>query len=121
MKTIHAISRFVIAIALSAGAMHSHANETKNPWLNNACSMPEYDGSMLRGDEKGTVKLRFATDASGKVIDAKIEESSGYVKLDRASIAALKNCRFDGASNAAIAESAEAQNAKRITFAWSIK
>lgn len=129
MKTSTLFSRTLIALFLSVTAISASANETNNPWTNNACSAPEYDSSMLRGEEKGIVKLRFITDTSGNVVDAKIEESSGYAKLDRASMAALKSCRFNAMNSAVnnvsdtshVANSTESKTSRLISFTWAIK
>lgn len=127
MKNSTLFSRTLIALFLSLTSIAASANETSNPWISNACSAPEYDSSMLRGEEKGIVKLRFITDSIGNVVDAKIEESSGYAKLDRASMAALKNCRFTAASNndnintSNAANSPENKASRLISFTWAIK
>lgn len=126
MKTSTHFSHIVFATLLAGTSLIASASESSNPWTNNTCSAPEYDGSMLRGEEKGAVKLRFTTDANGNVLDAKIEESSGHAKLDRASMAALRNCRFS--VTPAVANNSEAnkydtnkQASRLVTFAWMIK
>lgn len=126
MKTSTHLSRFVLASLLAGTSLIAHASESSNPWTNNTCSAPEYDGSMLRGEEKGSVKLRFTTDVNGNVLDAKIEESSGHAKLDRASMAALRNCRFNvvpavADSNAENKFDTNKQASRLVTFAWMIK
>lgn len=79
---------------------------------------------MLRGEEKGVVKLRFTTDTNGNVIDAAIEESSGFSKLDRASMTALKSCRFTMANHNGKPETSgtpEKRESRLISFNWAIK
>lgn len=121
MKTSTHFSRLVFAILLATTSLIASANESSNPWTNNTCNAPEYDGSMLRGEEKGSVKLRFTTDANGHVVDAKIEESSGHAKLDRASMAALRSCRFAVANSVNTNASNESKASRLVTFAWMIK
>lgn len=124
MKNSTIFTRAFFALCLSFTSIAASANETSNPWTNSACNAPEYDSSMLRGEEKGIVKLRFTTDNSGNVVDAKIEESSGFAKLDRASMAALKNCRFHS-SNQIQANNTnnlpENMTSRLISFTWAIK
>lgn len=60
----------------------------------NNCDLPEYPSSSIRNGEEGTVALNFLVDVNGKVIDSKIETSSGFSKLDRAARDALAHCRF---------------------------
>ncbi|MBC3875257.1 energy transducer TonB [Undibacterium flavidum] len=125
MKTSTHFSRTafstILATLLAGSSLIASASESSNPWTNNTCSAPEYDGSMLRGDEKGSVKLRFTTDASGNVVDAKIEESSGHAKLDRASLAALKSCRFAATNSINTSASNDSKASRLVTFAWMIK
>lgn len=121
MKTSILFSRFVFAIACAATSLAANASESANPWTNNTCNAPEYDGSMLRGEEKGSVKLRFTTDTNGNVVDAKIEESSGFAKLDRASMAALRNCRFNVTSSINTNNANDNKGSRLVTFAWMIK
>lgn len=124
MTNSNRYSRTILAFILSAASMLATANESTNPWNNNACSVPEYDSKMLRAEEKGVVKLRFTTDANGNVLDASIEESSGFANLDRASMSALKSCRFTMANRklqANTKETAENREPRLISFNWAIK
>ncbi|MBC3807562.1 energy transducer TonB [Undibacterium seohonense] len=117
-------TRAVFAFILSTTSFMASATESINPWNNNTCNMPEYDSKMLRGEEKGVVKLRFTTDTNGNVIDAAIEESSGFSNLDRASMSALKGCRFTMANHNSKPETTgtpEKRESRLISFNWAIK
>jgi TonB family protein len=106
-------ARFSIALStafFAATSFCANAAEIVNPFNTNACSAPAYNDQLLRQDVSGAVKLRFATDAKGKVIDARIEESSGNRELDSASISALKNCQFKNQVDS-----------KVIVFNWKIQ
>lgn len=59
-----------------------------------ACQQPQYPAASLRNEETGTVQLRFLIGVDGKVIDSKVESSSGYPRLDQAAIRALSQCQF---------------------------
>lgn len=105
-------ARFSIALStaiFSTTTFCANATEIINPFKTNACSAPAYNDQLLRQDVSGAVKLRFATDANGKVVDARIEESSGNRELDSASINALKNCQFK-----------DQVDSKLIVFNWKI-
>lgn len=118
------LSRTVFALILSASALIVNASESTSPWVNQSCSMPEYDRKMLRAEEKGVVKLRFSTDLNGNVVDAKIEESSGFANLDRASMSALKSCRFVTENQSKKSDSniiAGQLPSRVISFNWAIK
>ncbi len=117
-------SRTIFALLFSASALIANASESTSPWANQSCSMPEYDRKMLRAEEKGVVKLRFSTDLNGNVVNAKIEESSGFTNLDRASMSALKSCRFEAENQSKKTDSnipAEQLPSRVISFTWAIK
>jgi protein TonB len=59
-----------------------------------SCQQPEYPAASRRNEETGTVQLRFLIGIDGKVIDSKVESSSGYPRLDQAAIRALSQCQF---------------------------
>lgn len=58
------------------------------------CGKPEYPPVSRRFEESGAVVLNFLIDADGRVIQSKIESSSGYERLDEAARRALSLCRF---------------------------
>ena len=58
------------------------------------CSEPEYPSASRRLEETGTVTLRFLIDTEGRVMESKVETSSGYTRLDEAARNALGRCRF---------------------------
>jgi protein TonB len=59
-----------------------------------ACDKPEYPAKSLRNEEQGTVILAFLIGLDGRVVDSRIEKSSGSRDLDRAAIAGLSLCKF---------------------------
>jgi protein TonB len=62
------------------------------------CVKPDYPRSSLRNEESGTVTLRFLVAPTGRIIDARVERSSGFRDLDRAALNALSRCLFRPAS-----------------------
>lgn len=62
------------------------------------CEKPEYPSASRRLEEEGTVALRFLVGIDGKVIQAEIENSSGYKRLDEAARAGLSRCQFKPAT-----------------------
>ena len=58
------------------------------------CQKPSYPSASVRNEEEGTVQLRFLIGVDGKVIDTKVEKSSGFSRLDDAAIRALSKCDF---------------------------
>lgn len=59
-----------------------------------SCPQPEYPPASRRNEEAGTVQLRFLIGADGKVIESKVESSSGYPRLDEAALRGLSQCQF---------------------------
>lgn len=59
-----------------------------------ACEKPEYPAKSLRNEEQGTVILAFLIGLDGRVVDSRIEKSSGSRDLDRAAMAGLSLCKF---------------------------
>ena len=58
------------------------------------CRKPEYPAASKRLEEEGQVLLRFMIDEGGKVIESRIETSSGFARLDEAARMALSQCQF---------------------------
>jgi protein TonB len=59
-----------------------------------SCKQPEYPAASRRNEETGTVLLRFLIGTDGKVVESKVESSSGYPRLDQAALKALSLCQF---------------------------
>ncbi len=60
----------------------------------NTCEKPAYPPAALRANETGLVRLSFLIDMDGKVLDSKVERSSGFRRLDEAARAGLSLCKF---------------------------
>ncbi len=58
------------------------------------CAKPDYPSASRRLEEEGTVTLRFLIGTDGRVLQAEIDKSSGYVRLDEAARNALAKCQF---------------------------
>lgn len=58
------------------------------------CAMPEYPLQSRQFEETGTVVLNFLIDVDGRVLQSRVESSSGYRRLDDAARRALSLCRF---------------------------
>lgn len=59
-----------------------------------SCQPPEYPSASRRLGEQGTVTLNFLIDAEGKVVESRVEASSGVERLDEAARKALSLCKF---------------------------
>ncbi len=58
------------------------------------CAKPDYPSASRRMEEEGTVTLKFLIGVDGKVIQADIEKTSGFTRLDEAARNALSKCQF---------------------------
>jgi len=63
-----------------------------------SCEKPEYPPASRRANETGTVLLNFLVDVNGRVVQSKIERSSGSRRLDDAALAGLELCKFQPAT-----------------------
>ena len=62
------------------------------------CEKPEYPSASRRLEEEGTVSLRFLVGVDGRVIQAEVDKSSGFRRLDEAARAGLAKCQFKPAT-----------------------
>jgi protein TonB len=81
-----------------------------------ACPKPDYPPASLRANETGLVTLNFLIDVDGKVLESKVERSSGHRRLDEAARAGLGICKFRPATVDGRPERAWA----RIQYLWKI-
>ncbi|MFN2644614.1 MAG: energy transducer TonB [Burkholderiales bacterium] len=85
--------------------------------LASSCEKPDYPPASRRANETGTVLLSFLIDANGKVIDSKVERSSGFRRLDEAARAGLGLCKFRPAT----VNGAAVQAWARIEYVWRLQ
>jgi protein TonB len=64
-----------------------------------ACVRPQYPAKSRRKLEEGEVRVRVKVLASGTVENVQIERSSGYPRLDQASVVAAKQSCYHPARN----------------------
>ena len=84
---------------------------------NSACEKPEYPPAALRAQQEGVVALSFLIDVDGRVLESKVERSSGHRILDEAARRALGRCKFRPATLGGKAE----QSWARIEYEWRIE
>ncbi|MFT4046729.1 MAG: energy transducer TonB [Solimonas sp.] len=84
--------------------------------INDSCAPPEYPASAERLQQEGQVILGFQIDAQGRVLDQRVDKSSGYAQLDNAAAKALGRCRFAPATLGGVAQTAWTQ----VRFTWKL-
>jgi protein TonB len=82
----------------------------------NACEKPEYPSSSLRLGEEGVVSLAMLIGVDGRVLDARIEKSSGSRTLDKAAITGLSLCQFRPANTDGVPE----KGWTKLQYAWKL-
>lgn len=81
-----------------------------------ACPTPAYPINAYRNGESGSVLLALLVANDGRVLESKIQKSSGSSDLDKAARKALSQCRFKPASSDSQADPTWAT----LTYVWSI-
>jgi protein TonB len=85
----------LLALGLLAAAQAALAGDTK-PSLDSSapCPPPEYPRASLANEEKGLVVLALLIGPDGKVMESKVEKSSGFRNLDKAALGGFSKCKF---------------------------
>ncbi len=81
------------------------------------CPKPPYPPASLRANETGIVSLNFLIDVDGRVLESRVQRSSGFKRLDDAARAGLGLCKFLPATVDGRPERAWA----RIEYEWKIE
>jgi periplasmic protein TonB len=59
-----------------------------------SCERPPYPAAWRRAGEAGEVRLRVLVDVNGRVLESRVERSSGYRRLDEAAREAALECKY---------------------------
>jgi protein TonB len=71
----------------------------------------------LRANETGIVSLNFLIDVDGRVLESKVQRSSGFKRLDEAARAGLGLCKFQPAT----VDGRPERTWSRIDYEWKIE
>jgi len=82
-----------------------------------SCAKPDYPSASRRLEEEGTVSLKFLIGADGRVLQAEIEKTSGFPRLDEAARNALSKCQFRAGTIDGKAE----QSWASIKYTWRLE
>ena len=90
----------VMAPTITAVTTVKPPEEYRTPAVVDAksCAEPPYPAAARRANETGIVRMLFLIDVDGKVLDSKVERSSGSRRLDEAARAGLSLCKFKPAT-----------------------
>jgi protein TonB len=81
------------------------------------CEKPIYPAASIRANETGVVLLNFLIDLDGRVLESKIERSSGSRRLDEAARQGLSLCKFKPAT----VDGKPEKTWSRIEYEWRIE
>lgn len=82
-----------------------------------SCESPKYPKAALMNEETGTVTMGFLIAADGKVVESKVEKSSGSKSLDKAALGALSLCKFKPGTK----DGKPDQLWARVDFVWKLE
>ncbi len=105
----------VFAILVLAAGANAYANEVPATLDAKACKVT-YPKQSLMNEEQGVTSMQFLVTAAGKVIDSKLEKSSGYKALDKAALTTLAGCQFKPGTK----DGAPAQTWTKVDYAWAL-
>lgn len=54
----------------------------------------EYPKAALMNEEQGMVSMMFLVSAEGRVLESKLDKTSGHKSLDKAALTAISACKF---------------------------
>ncbi len=83
----------IAALFLATAGNMAMAAETPAIFDAKSCKA-EYPKAALMNEEQGVVSMAFLVSADGKVLESKLEKTSGFKSLDKAAMSAITACRF---------------------------
>lgn len=83
-------------------------------FTDSGCTAPDYPRILKLDQYQGDVTLAYTLGADGKVIEAKVVNSSGNARIDRESMHALRNCNFHTSASGGAAE----PQWNKVKFEW---
>jgi len=87
------IARLSAALILAATGSFAFAADMPAVFDAKNCKA-EYPKAALMNEEQGTVSMMFLVSAEGRVIESKLDKTSGFKSLDKAAISAVTACKF---------------------------
>lgn len=82
-----------------------------------SCAKPAYPADAVKAKREGAVTIGFLVGADSKLVEAKVEKSSGHGDLDEATRDALKLCKFTAATQ----DGKPVQEWTQVQYVWSLK
>lgn len=105
----------IAALMFAAVSSTSFAAEVPASFDAKNCKA-EYPKTSLMNEEQGAVTMSFLVSQDGKVVESKVEKSSGFKNLDKAAIKAISACKFKPGTK----DGAVAQTWTKVDYVWSL-
>ena len=105
----------IAALMFAAVSSTSFAAEVPASFDPKNCKA-EYPKTSLMNEEQGAVTMSFLVSQDGKVVESKVEKSSGFKNLDKAAIKAISACKFKPGTK----DGAVAQTWTKVDYVWSL-
>lgn len=84
-----------VTAALCLAGVGSSAIAAEVPAVFDARSCKaEYPKAALMNEEQGVVSMMFLVSAEGRVLESKLDKTSGFKSLDKAAMKAIADCKF---------------------------
>lgn len=87
------VLRLCAALIVAATANVAFAAEVPAAFDAKSCKA-EYPKASLMNEEEGVVTMSFQVSADGKVLESKLDKTSGFKSLDKAAMNAISACKF---------------------------
>lgn len=82
-----------------------------------SCKKPNWPKAALREERTGTVTLGFKISTDGKVVESRIQRSSGHADLDEAAMAGIGMCSFKAGTR----DGAPVETWMQMQYVWTLK
>jgi protein TonB len=109
------MNKFVFAAVILSASSAAFASDVAASLDAKNCKA-EYPKASLINEEQGDVTMSFLVAADGKVVESKIDKSSGFKNLDKAAIKALSGCKFKPGTK----DGAVAQTWTKVDYSWKL-
>lgn len=123
MKLIRMCAPAIVMAALVAAPAHANEHKKNDPKHKGAladlksCAKPVYPAAAVTARREGTATIGFLVGADSKLVQSKVETSSGHPDLDEATREALKLCKFSAATR----NGKPVQEWTKVQYVWSLK
>lgn len=111
----HTSIKLIAALVLAATGHTVIAAEVPAVFDAKSCKA-EYPKASLMNEEEGAVAMAFLVSADGRVLDSKIEKTSGFKNLDNAAVKAITQCKFKPGTK----DGASAQTWTKVSYVWAL-